>query len=160
MVTATTASDVFEMAIGMERIGMDFYDALAVSSENAEVRAFCLKAARDEAEHLEAFRLMRDTWAASTNARRTNPEDADALAALAKSRIQPNAATARKVAIGGTVSQSLAMAIQMETDAIAYYQELGVRIPAAADAIRKIVDMEKTHLASLQLLAAGSGAGI
>ena len=39
MSTVTTVYDVFEMAKGMEQIGMDFYTALALSSDSAPFSA-------------------------------------------------------------------------------------------------------------------------
>jgi rubrerythrin len=48
----------------------------------------------------------------------------------------------------------------MEQGAIDFYLEIAGRLPAAADVIRKIVDMERMHLANLQALVDNTGAHI
>jgi rubrerythrin len=154
MAIPTNASDVFEMAVGMERIGKDFYEALALGSDKVVVRDFCLKAARDEANHLAAFRQMRDLWAMSVKRNRVAPEVADALAAVAKGRIQPRAAAVRKVAMGGSLKDALDMAMRMEQDSIDFYQELSARLPDSADVIQRIVEEEEKHLGGLRQLGA------
>jgi len=154
MATAKNSNDVFEMAMGMERIGKDFYDALAAASDNAQVRDFCATAARDEATHLAAFRKMRDEWARSDKASRVPPEAPEALAALAKSRIQPDPAAIRKVAIGGSLKDALAMAMQMEQDSINFYKELLAPLPGSAKVIRGIMAEEEKHLRGLRALGA------
>lgn len=151
MTTPTSGNDVFEMAMGMEQIGKDFYTALAVASDNAEVRTFCLKVAREEESHLAAFRGMRDQWAKSVKANRVTPEAAYEFAALAKGRIQPDPAATRKVAMGGHLKAAVDMAIQMEKDSISFYQEMLARLPGSAKAIQGIVEEEKRHLSRLQL---------
>ena len=153
MATAMSGNEVFEMAMGMERIGKDFYEALALGCDNSQVRAFCVTTARQEAGHLEAFRKMRDQWVKSVPSRPVPPEGADGLASLAKGRIQPDPAAVHKVAIGGNLKDALNMAIQMEQDAVSFYQELAARLPDSAKAIQLIVEEEKRHLSGLRSLA-------
>ena len=43
---------------------------------------------------------------------------------MARGRIQPDAVAVHKVAIGGCLKDALKMAMQMEQDAINFYQEL------------------------------------
>jgi rubrerythrin len=154
MATAKNSNDVFEMAMGMERIGKGFYDTLASASDNAQVRDFCATAARDEAAHLAAFRKMRDEWARSAKSSRVPPEAAEALAALAKSHIQPDPAAVHKVAIGGSLKDALAMAMQMEQDSINFYEELLAPLPGSAEVIGRIMDEEAKHLRGLRALGA------
>jgi rubrerythrin len=145
--------DVFEMAMGMERIGKDFYDALASVSEDAQVRDFCLVAARDEMNHLGVFRKMRDVWVVKNKPKPLYPEREAALATLAKTRIQPDPEAVRKVAMGGSLKDALAMAIDMEQDAIHFYGQMLAQLPDATEAISGIVAQEKHHLSTLQQLA-------
>jgi rubrerythrin len=152
MATAKNSNDVFEMAMGMERIGKDFSDALAVARDDARVRDFCARAAGDEAGHLAAFRQMRDEWARSAKSSRVPPEAAEALAALAKSHIQPDPAAVKKVAIRGSLKDALAMAMQMEQDSINFYRELLAPLPISAKVIRGIMAEEEKHLRRLRAL--------
>lgn len=153
MATATTDHDVFIMAIGMEQIGKDFYEALSLGSNDAKVRDFCLRAANEEAAHLAAFKQMYKQYANSALASRTSPETAAALASLAKGCIQPDPLAVRKVAIGGHLNDALAMALQMEHDSIHFYRSLLAQLPQFAQAIAKIVEEEQRHLTRLQSLA-------
>jgi rubrerythrin len=148
-----SGNEVFEMAMGMERTGKDFYEALALGCDNSQVRAFCVATARQEAEHLAAFRKMRDQRAKSAPSHPVPPESAEALASLAKGRIQPDPAAVRKVAIGGNLKDALRMAMQMEQDAVSFYGELAARLPDSAKAIQLIVEEEKKHLIGLRSLA-------
>ena len=153
MTSPSSSFDVFEMAMGMEKIGKDFYEALALASDDARVRQFCVVAAGDEAKHRVTFQYMRDQWAQTVKANRVTPEAAEGLAALAKGRIQPDPKDVRKVAIGGNLADALNLAMHMEQDAINFSGELLGRMPDAAKAIQGIVDEEKRHLASLRVLA-------
>jgi rubrerythrin len=153
MTAPQTSVDVLQMAMGMEKIGKDFYEALAAASDDTKVRQFCALAARDEGKHYETFRQMRDLWVQATKASRPTPDTAEGLAALAKSRIQPDPADVRKVALGGDLPAALKLAKEMEQDAINYYSELAGRMPDAAKVIEGIVEEEKRHLAGLRLLA-------
>lgn len=152
MTTATTASDVFAMAIGMERVGKDFYESLAVTGNDAKVCEFCMRAAREEADHLAVFQQMRQQWAKSANAGPTGAQYPAALETWAKAGIQPNPAAAQKVALAGNVKDALNMAIQMEKDAILFYGGLAVNLPGLAQVIQGIVEQEQKHLTALQWL--------
>jgi rubrerythrin len=153
MTSPRSSYDVFEMAIGMEKIGKDFYEALSQVCDDPKVRQFCAVAAGDEAKHRATFQFMRDQWAQTVKANRVTPEVAEELAALAKGRIQPDPKDVRKVAIGGNLADALKLAMYMEQDAISFYGELCVRMPDAAKAIQGIVEEEKRHLANLRVMA-------
>jgi rubrerythrin len=153
MANAMNGNEVFEMAMGMERIGKDFYEALAQGCDNVQVRVFCVTTARQEADHLAAFRQMRDRWAKSAQSHLVTPEAAEALAAMARGRIQPDAVAVHKVAVGGSLKDALKMAMRMEQDAIDFYQELTARLPDLAKVIQGIVEEEKKHLSDLRVLA-------
>jgi len=160
MTTVASGSEVFEMAIAMERIGRDFYVALAMSSDNEDVRAFCLRAAQDEKGHEAAFQEMYKLWAAGVKAKRVSAEDALTLGYLAKGHIQPDARAVRKVALGGKLDDALALAMKLEQGSIDFYTEISARVPASAEVIQKIVSMEQGHLARLRRLAGGGGDGL
>ena len=132
MVTVSSGAEVLEMAMAMERIGRDFYVALAMSCDNEDVRAFCLRAAKEEKGHEAAFLEIQKEWTAATKAGRVSAEAATELGYLAKGRIQPNPGAVRKVAVGGKLEDALALAMKMEQGAIDFYQEIGARVPASA----------------------------
>jgi rubrerythrin len=153
MPSAKNAGDVFSMAMGMEQIGKNFYQALAEGSDNLKVREFCVRTAAEEAKHYDRFREMREHWLMATHAHRIAPEQAEALAAVAKAQIQPDAKQVHKVAIGGNLADALHLAIQMEQDAIRFYGEMLTSLPDSAESIHEIVAEETRHLNSLRVLA-------
>jgi rubrerythrin len=152
MATALGGNEVFEMAMGMERVGKDFYEALALGCDNAQVTAFCTYAAREEGRHLATFTQMRDRWAGAARPSHVTPEAAEALTGLAKGRIQPDPAAVHKVAVGGNLKGAIHLAMQMEQDAINFYQALSVHLPGSAKAIEGIVSEEKNHLSRLRAM--------
>jgi len=147
------ANVVFEMAIVMEKTGKNFYEALALGSDDGAVREFCRRTAGQEAAHMSAFQQMRNQWAETIRAKPPRPELSEALASLVKGRIQPDPTAVHKVAIGGNLTDALNMAVKMEQDAVAFYQEMSARLPDSASAIQQIVDEEKKHLVGLKMLA-------
>jgi rubrerythrin len=153
MAMPTSSGDVFEMAMGMETVGKDFYEALAEASDDVQVRQFCTLAARDEAKHYGIFKQMRDQWLQTTKTASPGAETAGALTVLAKGRIQPDPADVRKVAIGGNLADALKMATHMEADAIEFYGEMANCLPDAAKSIQAIIVEETRHLSSLRVMA-------
>jgi rubrerythrin len=156
MVTVTSGSEVIEMAIAMERVGQQFYAALAMASESEAIRAFCRTAAIEERAHEETFRRIMKEWTAAARGRGMSPEQAEALTAMVKGRVQPSPSKVAKVAIGGTPQEALRLAISMEQGAIDFYAEMAARLPSDAPMIQRIVDEEMRHLAALRALAGGA----
>jgi len=156
MTIATAGGDVFEIAAGMERIGKNFYEILALGSDDIRFRDFCLKTAREEAAHLAAFRLMQEEWNRSVSSGSVTGETLVVLSVLARSNVQPDPASVEKVAAGGSLDAALNLATRMELDAVLFYQELITRLPDSGQAIQRIVDEERRHLAGLRLLASPS----
>ena len=158
MPNTTTVPDVFAVAMQMEEIGKDFYQALALGCDDARVRSFCLHAARDEARHWAAFQQMRSQWRESAGrappwGTSTCAEAADSLAALARKQIVPDPQAVQRAAMGGSLADALALAIQMEQDSIRFYDGLVAVLPASADALSGIAAEERRHLGTLRLLA-------
>ena len=150
MTMPRSGNDVFEMAMAMERIGKDFYEALAMGCTDAGVRGFCLRAAKDEMSHLSAFRDLKSAWAKTAGSGHVLPDTAEALAALAKGHIQPQPQAVQKVALHGTLKDAVRLAMDMEQDAIQFYGGLVPLLPEAAKAIQGIIQQEQRHLADLK----------
>jgi rubrerythrin len=153
MATARSSQDVFEMAIQMEQVGKNFYAALALGSDDPKVRVLCAKLAKDEEAHLIVFQNLRKQWEKITPAAPATGEKAYALAELVKAQVQPDTQEVTKVAMGGNLADALNMAIQMEKDAINFYQGLIANLPDSASAIQTIVDQERNHLVRLKSMA-------
>lgn len=154
MTTAANAVDVLEIALGMERIGRDFYGVLALASDDAKVRDFCFRAARDEGNHLTAFQRLRQRFAASASAAPGQAPTGvtNAWITLTKKHIQPDARRASQIALGGDIHAAIDMAIQMEQDAIVFYESLLAQMPGSAAVLQAIIGEERHHVSSLYLL--------
>jgi len=152
MAVPTTGIDVLQMAMAMERTGKDFYDALALACDDAKVRQFCFVTAGEEAEHLATFQGIAKELGQRTSGDPASQTTAAELAATAKKNIQPSPAVVRKVAINGNLKEAVTMAIQMEQDAVQFYQGLIALLPDSAPAIHRIVEEEKAHVHRLRFL--------
>jgi rubrerythrin len=153
MTMPQSSNDVFEMAIAMERIGRDYYEALAEASGDARVRAFCTEVSKQEAKHMAAFGDMKAAWAKSAGAGRILPDTAEALASLAKGRILPDPAAVSKVAVHGTVKDAVRLAMEMEQGAIEFYGSMVPLVPEAGTVLQGIIKAEQKHLADLRAMA-------
>ena len=142
--TTACANDVLEMALGLERIGQNFYTALALASDDAKVRDFCFRAAGEEGRHFAAFQHLRQRCAARGRA--------DRWISLAEQHVQLDARAVHRVALSGDIHAAAELAIRMEQDAIIFYESLVDQMPASAAVIHAIIAEERRHLSALQLL--------
>ena len=152
MLTVSVADEAFETAVGMERVGREFYEALALGCDDERVRLFCVQAARDEGRHLDAFREMQRQWDRRNGAVPVSPETAARLQAMVKSRVLPDPNVVRRVAMGGKLGDALRMAIQMERDSVSFYQGLARELPHLGEPLRAIITEEGRHLQALTVL--------
>lgn len=147
-----SAEEVFAAAMAMELVGKEFYTALAMASDRADVREFCRFAAAAEAKHYAAFRQMRDAWLGSRRAAPLSPETVERLRAMVKANIQPDPQAVRKVGVQGSLKDALAMAMRMEQDSIGFYQGMAAAMPDLGAQIRPILVEENSHLRDLESL--------
>ena len=157
MAHITACEEVCVMAMEMEKVGRDFYAALAGGSDDRKVRTFCALAAIEESKHYEIFRRMRDEFAHGGQNAPVPSETQEELRKLVRDRVQPSPAAVQKVALGGSLADALAMAMQMERDSILFYQSLADRLPGVAKALQQVIKEEGKHLATLRMLAGQEG---
>jgi rubrerythrin len=153
MTRITSYEDVCVMAMEMEQVGRDFYTALAGGSDDRRVRTFCALAAGEEGQHIDIFRRMKANLAQPGRAEEVTPEKQEELRQLVAHRVQPDAEAVQKVAMGGTLSDALDMALRMEQDSIDFYQALAARLPNVAEVLRKVIREENSHLTSIRVLS-------
>jgi rubrerythrin len=151
-------NQVLELAIRMEEIARDFYESLALASNDAKVRQFCLEACRQEAAHWTTFRTMREQWSRSHQASLLPPETLETLATLAKAQSCPDPGEVQEVALKGTLARALELATEMERGAIRFYESMRRSLPKLADTLDGILAQERTHVGKLQALAGTVGA--
>ena len=145
-------AEVLQVAVEMERIGKDFYEALAGGCDDRQVASLCLRLAKDEAAHAMTFRRMLANAPGAAGRPRLSEDKLLAAHELAKSQVIPDSAKVHKVGMGGHIKDAVAMAIGMEKDAIQFYGRMRAFVPGADAALVAIIDQEKGHLAALTAL--------
>lgn len=149
---------VVQMAIQMEELGRDFYQALGGASSDPRVLQLCHRLATEENKHRDTFRRLHSELAAQGKSVILSDEHiADARRRL-KEHIVPTAETIRQVACGGNVIEALTMAVRMEAEAVRFFTHLAEQLPADND-IEAIIAEERTHLRLLSAMRCGVAAG-
>jgi len=144
-----SAEYTLQIAMQLERLGQTFYQSLAAGCGNAEISALAAKLADDEKKHLWSFQRMYQAIPIDRCGPKLTEDQLTAAAGKFYKLILPSAEEVRKVAIDGDITKVLAMAMQMESDSIAFY--LGMTAsPGESAVIKNIVEEEKKHLRMLQ----------
>ncbi len=149
-----SGSELVDIAIGIERSGIAFYDTMAKSTKNNVARDLFKYLADTEREHIKIFQGMRDeadTWQMPE----AYAQEYDAyLRALVDSAIfTEKKMTSEMVAEADNYIQALELAIGAEKDSILFYNEMSKVIsPRAEVQLNKIITEEKSHLEKLSEL--------
>ena len=149
-----SGSELVDIAIGIERNGITFYDVMARSTKNAVTRDFFQYLADTEREHIKIFQGMlaeADTW--QMPALYAQEYD-DYLRALVDSSIFSDEKITSVVATeANNYIQALELAIGAEKDSILFYNEMKEVISQRAKVmLDKIITEEKSHLKKLSEL--------
>jgi len=152
-VSETTSGDkALRLAMQMEEIGRIFYEAFAEGCGKADMADLARRLAGQEQDHYRTFRRMREALAGGG---RPAPGGAEAAAEeeLLRKHVVPEPAEVRRVALAGNAADALDLAVRMEEDSVRFYSALRAdAAPADAEAIDRIIDAEKGHLAALRRL--------
>jgi rubrerythrin len=146
-----SGDQALQAAVQMEQIGKDFYDALAGASADPQVRDLSRKLAIEEANHARIFQRIRSDLARKGQTVLLGDEQIAQQRQAMMREILPDAKAIRQVAEKGTAQEVLAMAIQMEKDAIRFYSALP-RSLAETAAVQTVIREEQTHLRLLSAL--------
>jgi rubrerythrin len=149
-----SARELVEIAIGMERNGIAFYDVLAKTTENAEVRAIYDYLAAEERRHLATFQEMMPSVAGSGPQEVYSEDYALYLKALVDSLIFSDEAMAREEAQQVTNdTQTLDIALTMEKESILFYSEMRglVRRPQQ-EVVDRVIEEERSHFRQFSAL--------
>jgi len=149
-----SGTELVDIAIGIEREGIAFYDIMARSTKNAVTHDFFKYLADTEREHIKIFQGMRaeaDTWQMPAAYAQ---EYAAYLRALVNSAVFTEDKITSKVAIeADNYIQALELAIGAEKDSILFYNEMKeVTSQRAPVMVNKIITEEKSHLEKLSEL--------
>ncbi len=158
MLLPLTAVEILEIAIQAERQGTAFYERLATTADSERVRAECQRLVGMEREHEKAFQRLlgqQDGQRAlsSLPPGQLSDEYQQYLSALVDSNMLPDEDTARQLAEEAESEvEAINIALQMEKNAILFYQELQNLLGTEAGVLRTILDEERSHVYELNEL--------
>ena len=153
-----SGSELLEIAIGIERNGMAFYQALADKTGSKDVKDIYNHLAGEEKKHLDTFQGMSDSLGQAKPPETYTEEYMLYLQSLIDSAVFSNVTEARqKAARVSNEIEALDTGIQAEKDSILFYTELQNLV---RERDRKVVfnisNEEKKHLRQLSELKAKS----
>jgi len=142
------------MAIGIERLGVAFYDIMTRSSENATARDVFQHLANMEREHIQIFQGMLSEADKYQIPETYAGEYAAYLQALVDSAVFTDELVTSEMAIqAGSDIKALELSIGAEKDSILFYYEMRDIMPQRAHpTVNKILAEEKSHLRQLSEL--------
>jgi len=152
-----SGSELLEIAMGIERNGMAFYQALADKTGNRDVKDIYNYLAGEEKKHLDTFQGMSDSLGQAKPQETYTEEYMLYLKSLIDGVIFSNVTEARQKA--GKLSneiEALDTGIQAEKDSILFYTELHNLVRERdREVILTVLDEEKNHLRQLSELKKG-----
>ena len=149
-----SGSELINIAIGIERNGIAFYDVMTRSTDNAATRSAFQYLADMEREHAKIFQSMLDEADKYQLPEAYTGEYTDYLQALVDSTVfTDEMATSEMATRASSDVEALELAIGAEKDSILFYYEMRDVMPQRAHStVNKIIAEEKTHLRQLSEL--------
>ena len=149
-----SVSELINIAIGIERRGIAFYDTMGRSTENATALSAFQHLVEMEREHVEIFQGMLDEANKYQAPESYTGEYAAYLQALVDSVVfTDDMATSEMATQASSDIEALELAISAEKDSILFYYEMRHIMPQRAhSAVNKIITEEKSHLRQLSEL--------
>jgi rubrerythrin len=149
-----SGSELLEIAKGIERNGMAFYQALADKTGKRDVKDIYTYLAGEEKKHLDTFQGMSDSLGQARLPETYGDEYMLYLKSLVDSAVFSDVTEAQQKA--GKMSneiEALDTGIQAEKDSILFYMELQNLVRERdREVVLNIVDEEKKHLRQLSEL--------
>jgi len=152
-----SGSELLEIAMGIERNGMAFYQALADKTGNRDVKDTYNYLAGEEKKHLDTFKGMSDSLGQVKPPETYTEEYMLYLKSLVDSVVFSNVTEAKQKAdkISDEI-EALDIGIQAEKDSILFYTELQNLVRERdSEVVLHVLDEEKNHLRQLSELKRG-----
>lgn len=150
-----TAGEIFDVAIGMEKNGIEFYTRAARSSKNSEVKSLYKVLVEEEKNHLQFFQQSKESLESSFSPASLDDEYPAYLRALVDSIVftpEKNAEATNAIRIASE-EQALDFALGMERDSILFYLEMKPLMSRAGKgSLEKIIREERSHLERLSAM--------
>jgi rubrerythrin len=151
---AFSSSELINIAIGIEKRGVAFYDIMARSTENGAARDTFQYLADMERTHIQIFQSMLGEVDKYQIPETYAEEYAAYLQALVDSAVfTDDAVTSEMASRVSSDIEAMELAISAEKDSILFYYELKEILPQRAQTtVNKIITEEKSHLSELSEL--------
>lgn len=151
MSIAFSSVELINIAIGIERRGITFYDVMARSTDNDIARSVFLGLADMERQHIQIFQDMLDEADKYQLAGTTPKEYGDYLQALIDSAVfTDDMITSEMATQADSDIKAVELGISAEKDSILFYYEMkDIMPPPALPRINRIIAEEKSHLRQL-----------
>ncbi len=152
-----SGSELVDIAIGIERKGVAFYDSLATSTRDTIARGAYKYLADKEREHIGIFQNMLGSVSEYQPSENYTEESDQYLKALVDSAVFSDDQVAREMAQKvGSDAEAIQIALGAEKDSILFYSEMrGLVRHSDREVIDKITEEERSHLRQLSDLKKG-----
>jgi len=146
-----SGSELINIAIGIERSGIAFYDIMAKSTQNATAREVFQYLTDMERQHIQIFQDMLSKADKYQIPDTYTGEYTAYLQALVDSAVfTDDFATGEMATRVGSDIEAVELAINAEKDSLLFYYEMRDIMPQRAQStVSKILAEEKTHLRQL-----------
>jgi rubrerythrin len=152
-----SGSELINIAIGIERRGIVFYDIMASSTKNDAARELFHYLADMERDHIQTFQGML-AMLSEADKYQPSPDQAGEytayLQALVDSAVfSDDLVTSEMATRAESDIEALELAIRAEKDSILFYYEMKDVMPQRAQpAVKRVIAEEKSHLRQLSEL--------
>ena len=146
-----SGSELVDIAIGIERNGVSFYDSLVKSAGNEIAKGVYAYLADEERKHIKVFQIMLDS-VTDYRPPETYTEEYDLyLKALVDSAVFSDDQVAREMAQkAGSEAEAIQIACRAEKDSILFYSEMRDLVRQSdREVVNKIIEEERSHLRQL-----------
>ncbi len=149
-----SGSELINIAIGIERRGIAFYDIMTKSTDSDAARDAFRHLADMERGHIQVFQDMLSEADKYQPSETSSAEDADYLRALIDSAVfSDDMITSEMATEADSDVEAMELAISAEKDSILFYYGMRDIMPRRAQPmVNKIITEEKSHLAELSAL--------
>jgi rubrerythrin len=146
-----SASEMINIAIGIERRGITFYDVMAKSTDNEQARDVFEGLVRMERQHLKLFQDMLDEAGGQPPPEASTREYSGYFQALVDSAVFTDDMITSEMATGAENDiQAVELGIGAEKDSILFYYEMKDLMPQRyVPLVNGIIAEEKSHLQQL-----------
>jgi rubrerythrin len=144
-------AELINIAIGIERSGITFYDIMSRTTDSEMAREIFEEFVEMEREHLSLFQDMLASTDKRLPPEASAPEYSNYLQALIDDAVFTNdAIMGEMVSQTDSDTKALEVGIRAEKDSILFYHEMKDIMPAAAIPVMdRIISEEKSHLQQL-----------